>query len=238
MSEFPDPSFESFSGSVVRIVESQEQVATTKIVDTLAEQDALESMLEACKPGQLRSGLHYLLSTPFRYPPLHWGSRFGRRFEPSLFYASLSLETCLRECAYYRFLFWQDMEVPPPGSIETQHTVFRVALETSKCVDLCASTYSEWHDDIRHPSSYSVTHALGTSLRDCGTELLLFASARGEGRNVAAYTPDVFASRPFDQSLWNSQVMPTVVYLQGPEGVFHFSLEEFAGADGRLLRAA
>ena len=73
-------------------MESQEQVATNRLVATLAEQDLLESMLEASKPplpkGTAR--LDYLLATPFRYPPLPHGSRFGGRHEPSLFYAGVT----------------------------------------------------------------------------------------------------------------------------------------------------
>ena len=124
-SRFPATTFGSFCGEVVRIVESQEQVATTRIVGNLAEQDLLEHMLEDSKPGSIDPGLHYLLSTPFRYPPLRHGSRFGSTLEPSLFYASMDLRTCLQECAYYRFIFWYDMASPPPNPVTTQHTVFR-----------------------------------------------------------------------------------------------------------------
>lgn len=66
-------------GTVVRLVESQEQIATHRLVATLARQAQLEALLERTKPP-LRpgtDGLHYLLATPFRYPPLPNGSRFG-----------------------------------------------------------------------------------------------------------------------------------------------------------------
>ena len=69
----------TLSGTLWRMVESQEEIATNALVDTLEEQAALEYLLDATKPR--RSGLddlHYLLATPFRYPPLRHGSRFGR----------------------------------------------------------------------------------------------------------------------------------------------------------------
>ena len=68
-------------GKLVRLVESQEQVATLQLVDTLEEQALLEELIETSKPHLPPSSetLHYLLKTPFRYPPLRWGSRFGRR---------------------------------------------------------------------------------------------------------------------------------------------------------------
>ena len=98
-------------GRLVRLVESQEQVATLQLVDTLEEQALLEELLESSKPPVPADAepLHYLLKTPFRYPPLRWGSRFGRRHEPSLFYAALKLETAMAESAYYRrawFMCW------------------------------------------------------------------------------------------------------------------------------------
>lgn len=57
------------------MVESQEQVATLQLVDTLEEQALLEELLESSKPPVPADAepLHYLLKTPFRYPPLRWG---------------------------------------------------------------------------------------------------------------------------------------------------------------------
>ncbi|WP_158661005.1 hypothetical protein [Thiomicrorhabdus sp. Milos-T2] len=64
-----------------------------KIVDSFEEQSLLEALIDNTKP---KSGeRHYLIQTPFRYPPLNHGSRFATRFEPSLFYAGLSLNSAL-----------------------------------------------------------------------------------------------------------------------------------------------
>lgn len=109
------------------IVESQEQIATLSLVDDLAEQNLLEGLLERSKPSLPAGckGLHDLLSTPFRYPPLRHGSRFGSRAEPGLLYGARRLPTVLAEAAYYRFVFWIGMTTPPPaGQLLTQHSVF------------------------------------------------------------------------------------------------------------------
>ena len=233
---FPATSFTLFSGDVTRIVESQEQVATTKIVRNLAEQDLLEQMLEDGKPGSIDPDRHYLLSTPFRYPPLKYGSRFGSIAEPSLFYASLDLQTCLSECAYYRFIFWYDMESSPPNPIRTQHTVFRVELHSELCVDLRSGYYDDIRADLRSPVSYETSQALGARLRGDGTEMIVFESARGEGDNVAAYSPCVFSCAPKEQEQWNSELTGDMVLLRGPEGLFRFQYTDFSGEDGRLLR--
>ena len=72
-----------------RVVEGQHQISTRKLVASDAEQALLEALIETVKPGQLSPArLHYLLATPFRYPPLRHGSRFGRRFEPGLWYGA------------------------------------------------------------------------------------------------------------------------------------------------------
>jgi hypothetical protein len=131
----------SLGGELLRMVESQQQIATTSLVDDLAEQALLEELIERSKPP-LRPGterLHDLLATPFRYPPLRHGSRFGTRFEPSLLYGARGLPTLLAEVAYYRFVLWTGMEVPPPsGRLLTQHTQFRASWRSERAVRLQA----------------------------------------------------------------------------------------------------
>ena len=56
-----------------RAVAAQHLVATRKLVGSLAEQELLEDILETHKPPPVAQGLHYLLATPFRYPPLAHG---------------------------------------------------------------------------------------------------------------------------------------------------------------------
>ncbi|MBP8780706.1 MAG: RES domain-containing protein, partial [Alicycliphilus sp.] len=60
-----------------RGVEAQHVVSTMRLVDSAAEQDLLEQLLEASKPAlpATRQPRHYLLLTPFRYRP-HHPSRF------------------------------------------------------------------------------------------------------------------------------------------------------------------
>ena len=105
---------QSYRSNAWRVVESQEEVATLSVVDDMDEQTLLEEMLDEVKPKYrpTTQGMHYLFKTAFRYPPLKWGSRFGTTLMPSYFYASESVETALCECAYYRFLFLQDMQAP------------------------------------------------------------------------------------------------------------------------------
>jgi RES domain len=192
-------------GGVARLVESQEQVATNSLVNTLAEQALLEQMLEATKPAPPAgtAGLHYLLLTPFRYPPLRYGSRFGSRTEPSLFYAARHVETVLAEGAYYRFVFWSGMDVAPDAPLNTRHTVFRAEIHTERGLRLQDPPFDAYAEALRSPTSYEATQALGHALREHGIEAFEYRSARDAngGLNVALFTPAALATRHPDRQV-------------------------------------
>ena len=68
-------SLRPLSGRAWRVVESQHLFSTRKLVDSDEEQALLEELIEDVKPpAGAAAGLHYLLFTPFRYPPLRHGS--------------------------------------------------------------------------------------------------------------------------------------------------------------------
>lgn len=195
------------AGEVLRMVESQEQVATQRLVSSLAEQDLLESLLEESKPARPANtaGLDYLLATPFRYPPLPHGSRFGRRHEPGLFYAARTLSTVLAEAAYYRFVFWQGMAKAPPRMLRTQHTLFAARIRARRAFRLHEPPFDAYHAELASRTDYSATQALGTALRAAAAEAIEYHSARAAdgGFNVALYTPTAFAQpRPTVREEW------------------------------------
>ncbi len=194
------------AGTLLRLVESQEQVATNRLVDDLDEQRILEDLLEATKPPPPADApRHYLLHTPFRYPPLRHGSRFGSRHEPSLFYGSLALGTLLAEAAYYRFFFWYGMEVAPPKPLLTQHTVFEAGYAAERALALHAPPFAAFGQRLTHPADYSATQALGRALRAAGIEAFQYTSARDPeaGLNIALFTPRALAGeRPLSQERW------------------------------------
>ncbi|MHB1331365.1 MAG: RES family NAD+ phosphorylase [Sulfuriferula sp.] len=195
------------SGQLLRLVESQEQVATNQLVSSLDRQAVLEDLLEATKP-RLRpetERLDYLLATPFRYPPLKHGSRFGTRSAPSLFYGALKTGTVLAEAAYYRFLFWYGMVTPPAGKLDTQHTLFGAAYRTDKGMQLQAPPFAAYREVVSSTTDYGASQALGTSMRATGIEAFEYVSARDPegGINVALYTPQALhGSKPVFQEAW------------------------------------
>ncbi len=232
------------SGTLLRLVESQEQVATNQLVSSLDRQAVLEDLLEATKP-RLRAGtehLHYLLATPFRYPPLKHGSRFGTRSTPSLFYGALQTSTVLAEAAYYRFLFWYGMVTPPTGKLDTQHTLFGAAYQTNQGVQLQAPPFAAYQDQLCSPSDYAASQALGGEMRDAGIAAFEFTSARDPagGINVALFTPQALGgTAPVFQAAWLGELSAERVSFHAAYSreLYAFSLDAFLVA-GRLPQAA
>lgn len=183
----------SIGGQGFRLIECQETVATTEIVSSLENQAILEEMLDTQSKPSYRPGtehLHYPISTPFRYPPLRHGSRFGGRFEASLFYGGTSEYVTLCEAAFYRFFFYYDMETPPLNSVlQTQHTLFKFKYKTDVGVQLQYPPFDIYDDDLRAPINYTTTQALGTVMREKGIKGFEYRSARDRdgGINVALY---------------------------------------------------
>jgi hypothetical protein len=188
-------------GTLKRLVENQAQKVTLRLTDNLAEHELLESLLEASKPpagdqpGLAR--LDYLLRTPWRYPPLPWGSRFGRRHEPSLFYGALATAALFAEAAYYRFVFLEGMAVPFRDRVISQFTVFDATYRTEQGLDLSRPPFARHEPVLRHRAVYAPCQALGSVLRERGVEAITYLSARTPDRalNVALFAPAALRSR-------------------------------------------
>lgn len=206
---------------LTRVVESQEQIATLSLVDRLEEQQLLEELLEQSKPPKPAQPLHYLLASPFRYPPLAWGSRFGRRFEPSLFYGSLNLETALTEAAFYRFVFLAGLAQPFERPLVTQHTSFRVRGHGERGINLTLLPFAEHAGILRNPGDYTACQRLGSAMREAGVQLFIFLSARdrrASALNAGIFDPAVLAgSQPGRFQSWTCYTTADQVkYLAAP----------------------
>ena len=96
-----------------RAVEAQHVVSTLRLTDSNPEkQDLLERILEESKPPLPPEavGLHYLLATPFRYPPSVYGSRFRGTLDPGVLYSALQRRTACAEMGYWRWRFVSDSD--------------------------------------------------------------------------------------------------------------------------------
>ena len=219
-----------------RVVEAQHQVSTRKLVDTTEEQILLEELIDRAKPPDpTRGRLHYLLATPFRYPPLRHGSRFGGRHERGIWYGSVTLRTAFAEVSYYRLLFLEgtSAELEP---VTTQLTAFTVRAHTKRGIDLVASPFDAFRRTIASPTRYDATQALGRDMREAGVELFRYPSARDadSGVNVAAFLPSVFgAARPRGLETWHCTATRERVELAKRD---YFARDYFAfGRDSFLV---
>ncbi len=223
-----------------RVVESQHHVSTRKLVDSIEEQALLEQLIETAKPPDSHSGrLHVLLSTPFRYPPLPHGSRFGRRHERSLWYGSEDRRTAFAELAYYRLVFLDGTRADLDG-VATWHTAFTVRARTERGVDLTAAPFDAYRKTIASPTDYTATQALGLAMREASVDAFRYPSARDRqgGVNVGLFTPAVFgAARPRELETWHCTATTRRIECVRRDffdaTVFTFPREDFL-VDGRL----
>lgn len=185
----------SLSDTAWRIVEAQDITATRKLVDSLEEQALLEELIESSKPALAKKlmELHPLLYTPFRYPPLKHGSRFGKRSEHSLWYGSLELSTAMAEKAFYQFNFLKASKAQY-GVIEVPLTAFSIQIKTDRGIKLIDHPFSEYTKIISSPLSYERSQALGTAMRNANIQAFNYQSARifHQGSNIALFTPKPF----------------------------------------------
>ncbi|RLB44452.1 MAG: RES domain-containing protein [Deltaproteobacteria bacterium] len=195
------------SGAAWRAVESQHVTSTRKLVDSDDEQQVLESLIDTAKPpwplGRRFVGLHYLLATPFRHPPLRYGSRFGTRRERGIFYCSEGQATVFAEKAYYVLLFLEGTEadiVPLTRPL----TVFQVRISTKKGADLTRAPFRAYVEAISSPSSYGDSQPLGASMRQAGVAAFRFTSARDPegGANLGLFEPVFSTKKPVNAEQW------------------------------------
>jgi len=189
-----------------RAVEAQHQVSTRKLVDTADEQVLIEELIDRVKPPDPTHGrLHYLLATPFRYPPLPHGSRFGTRHERGIWYGAETRRTLFAEVAYYRLVFLEGTRADL-GPVSTQLTAFTVRAHSARGVDLVAAPFASHRRAIANPVRYATPQALGAAMRAAGVELFRYPSARDakDGVNVGAFTPIVFGTaKPRALETWH-----------------------------------
>jgi hypothetical protein len=169
-----------------RGVEAQHLVATMKLVDSLAEQDTLEQILEESKPP-LPPGIEalpYLINTPFRYRSPH-PSRFRRALEPGIWYGAEDKQTACIEVAHWRWRFLMDSEGLREREVITEHTLFPADVR-GRCIDLLRAPWAvraaEWTD----PVNYNACQDLATQARADGVAWIRYASAREDGGRCGA----------------------------------------------------
>jgi len=190
-----------------RVVESQFITSTRKLVDSAEEQELLEQLLEQVKPPlppeKTFARLHFLLYTPFRHPPLPYGSRFGTRSERGIWYGSNELDTVFAEVAYYRFVFLAGTAAEL-GTVTVELSAFKAAIRTRRGVDLTMLPFAEHERRISSKTSYAASQLLGREMREDGVEAFTYVSARAResATNVGLFSPAFARAQPTGLSSW------------------------------------
>lgn len=200
--------------------------ATTRLVESLAEQQVLEEILEGTKPSpaEERKALHYLLATPFRYPPPARGSRFRGLADPGVFYGAEESRAACAELGYWRWRFLMDSE-GLDGFGPVPHTLFLSRVQ-GLAVDLRKKPFvrdaSKWTD----PNDYAATQAFAAVARKAAIQLIRYRSVRDpQGAGCGALlTPAVFRAprRPLREQTWFLTVSRSTSAWKRDEESFEF----------------
>jgi hypothetical protein len=231
-------------GACWRLVEAQHRIATLKLVDSVDEQVVLEDLIESSKPPlppECR-GLHYLLSTPFRYGAVYpTGSRFRRAgMSEGVFYASETTVTAVAEMAFHRLLFFADSAETPWPANPAEFTGFCAEYSTRKATDLTRRKYDPQRNRWMQVTDYRDSQALADTARAANIEIIRYRSVRdpGEGINLALLTCRTFASpQPTDHQTWHIRLSDAGVQAicEAPKSGITFGRNAFA-ADPRIAK--
>lgn len=208
-----------------RAVEAQHIASTRRLVNSNAEQEVLEDILEQSKPRlpATTAGLDYLLATPFRYPPGIRGSRFRAATDPGVFYAADERRTACAELGYWRWRFLTDSSGlkslgPAP------HTLFQVRA-AALAVDLRRKPFSRDAAKWRDRNDYGATQAFAAVARKALVHLIRYESVRDPQRGgcAALLEPGVFAEpQPLTRQTWFLTVTQTASAWQRDAEKFEF----------------
>lgn len=194
-----------FALTLWRAVEAQHVVSTMPLVDSLEEQAILEAVLDAGKPVIPPDArhLHYLIFTPFRYPPAEWGSRFRGSQDSGVFYGTETIRSACAELGYWRWRFLMDSP-DLPGIDARAQTLFQVGVKTEG-VDLDLPPFAEdaacWSD----PIDYAPCQAFARVARDASVGLIRHVAVRDpeRGAGAAVLTPRAFdPPHPLATTTW------------------------------------
>jgi hypothetical protein len=224
----------SVRATVWRVVETQYAAATMRLVDDVAAQAVLEEAIKGSKPPvpSAFAHLHYLLYTPFRYPPSPWPSRFRGPTDPGVFYAAEHVRTALAEVAHWRLkvlLDAVDLQVLDPAA----HTVFTTEVE-GEIADAAALRPASRRAAVLDADDYSAAQTWAREIRADGRHAIRYPSVRDRPDGVcwAVFAPEAFRSEPVLSGNWLVRVTRGGVWCRTaspPFDGYAFSTTQLAG---------
>ena len=207
-----------------RGVEAQHVISTMRLVDSAAEQQVLEQLIEGSKPPLPAGagGGHYLLTTPFRYRPPH-ASRFRHAGTPGLWYGGETLRVACAEVAYWRWRFLCDSGIFADAALHTQHTFYR-AQAAGAAIDLTKPPWAASAAIWRHPLDYDGCQRLAAAAAERTVAWIRYASVREpQGFCGVVLAPAALSLKPgFAQQTWACKTTRAGVWLRHDEDAFSF----------------
>lgn len=216
-----------------RIVETQEIAATRAVTSSARAQSRLEELLDNTKPdipADCRF-LDYRLASPFRYPPLEYGSRFGSSYERGIFYGSTELETAFAEASVYLWLFQSGIDdLGPLKQLHAERTAFLFSLHKKMAIDLSHDLSPNELAQVCAAQSWQQSQKTGAAYRQANAAYLLYPSARWQnGSNIAIFSPDAFAhNKPLDSQQWRLQMSNEYCWFSNGTTAYEFWHRDFA----------
>lgn len=216
-----------------------------KLVDTTDEQRLLEEELEQTKPpGPPEcAGLHYLLSTPFRYGRYPGNSRFRREgYSPGVFYASEDVRTAVAETVFYRLLFFAESPATPWPRNPLEFTSFKALYSVDAALDLTIPPLSRDEAIWTRLDDYSGCLSLADAAREASIGLIRYRSVRDQsgGANLAILRCTAFfGTGPARLQTWRVSLSALGIKAirDWPDERISFALSDFT-ADPRLAGLA
>jgi len=226
-----------------RVVEAQHRVSTMKLVDSLAEQEILEEILESTKPPvpEACRDLDYLLFTPFRYGAAYpAGSRFRRAgFTEGVFYASASPDVAMTEMAFYRLLFFAESPETPIPKNAADYTALAVRIASERALDLTKPPLNAHSALWMKHNDYTDCQALADGARAVDVTAIRYASVRDHKHrpNYAVLSCRAFADRaPIARQSWKMHIRAegVLAICEAPAASLTLTAESFKD-DERIL---
>ena len=191
-----------------RVIEGQSRSSTLRLVDTFAEHDVLERLLEAAKPPVPEGCRHldYQFWSPFRYGVYPRASRFRRPGRTAgVWYGSEQAMTAVCEMIWGTLRFFAASAGTPLPRKPITYTAVLADIQSPFALDLMSAALAgagAWSD----PDDYGPCLALADAARAAGCEIIRYASARhpDHAPNAAVLTCSAFARpKPVRSQTWH-----------------------------------
>ena len=212
----PEDHFTPYRRNVWRVIEGQYRSSTVRLVDTFAEHDVLEALLEASKPPVPEPCRHldYQFWSPFRYGRYPAHSRFRRIGRtPGVWYGAEEPLTAISETIWQKLRFFAASPATPLPRRPIEHTAVMADIRADRALELTAPELAgagRWSD----PDNHADCLALADAMQASGGEAIVYASVRHPepARNVAVLSCAAFAQpAPLQVQTWHITLGPELV---------------------------